>query len=211
MFLRNVCQSHLPPDWIIRNELGDHSPVREVPAEFRHLPMLGYVRNPWDWYVSWYHFVQQERERLAGSPPESPWVAIFDEGRASFAQAITAACLGTPAGDRPAPAWMDRMQRTGIDLYSSWCHQAFRAGFDGTVEIGRFESLRTDFIAFLRRHEVPVDDSFIGHVMTRPPDNPTPHAPYRSYYTPELRDIVGATSTVAAEYGYSFDDGVTSK
>ena len=35
--------------------LGYHRPLRLVPPEYRHLPAIGNVRNPWDWYVSVYH------------------------------------------------------------------------------------------------------------------------------------------------------------
>ena len=80
-----------------------------------------------------------------------------------------------------------------------------RAGFEGTVEIGRFENLREDFIAFLRRHAVPIDDSFTQHVLERPPENISQREPYPSYYDPELRDLVGATNTLVDEYGYTFE------
>ena len=36
--------------------LGYHFPRRMVPQEFSNLPVVGLVRNPWSWYVSWYFF-----------------------------------------------------------------------------------------------------------------------------------------------------------
>jgi hypothetical protein len=35
--------------------LGYHRPRRLLPPEYRHLPAIGNIRNPWDWYVSVYH------------------------------------------------------------------------------------------------------------------------------------------------------------
>jgi len=35
--------------------LGYHRPRRLLPPEYRHLPAIGSIRNPWDWYVSVYH------------------------------------------------------------------------------------------------------------------------------------------------------------
>ena len=202
VFIKNLFTAHLP-DWIIESS-DDHPPARDIPAEYRDLPVLGFVRNPWDWYVSWYHFVLDQSERLKDQPP-GPWTVIFDRGRASFKEAITAACSGVPVAGQPAPVWMDRMRAQRVDLYSSWCAQVFRAGFDGTVEMGRFETLREDFIGFLERHAIPVGDDFIARVLTRPPDNVGRHRPYASYYDAELRDLVGATSRVAREYGYTFE------
>ncbi|BBM87200.1 hypothetical protein [Candidatus Uabimicrobium amorphum] len=35
--------------------LGYHRARKEIPAELRTLPLIGTIRNPWDWYVSVYH------------------------------------------------------------------------------------------------------------------------------------------------------------
>ena len=35
--------------------LGYHRPRKEMPIELRALPIIGTIRNPWDWYVSVYH------------------------------------------------------------------------------------------------------------------------------------------------------------
>jgi hypothetical protein len=200
-FIRNLCMNHMPPDWIVA-QLKDHAGAREIPPEYRDLPVLGFVRNPWDWYVSWYHYLPTQPERH-----DSPfWIDVFDEGRASFGEVVRASCTGVPPGGRPTPRWMERMREQGLDLYSMWCDQLFRSGFDGTVEVGRFESLREEFIEFLRRHEVPVDDSFAGHVMSRPPDNVTERDAYAAYYDRDLRDLVAEKSKVVDEYGYTFED-----
>jgi len=36
--------------------IGYHYPYRELPAEYQELPVVGTVRNPFAYYVSWYHF-----------------------------------------------------------------------------------------------------------------------------------------------------------
>jgi len=33
-------------------EIGHHLPIGLLPREFSHLPILGTVRNPWEFYVS---------------------------------------------------------------------------------------------------------------------------------------------------------------
>ena len=48
--------------------LGYHLPRAAVPSEYAHLPVLGYVRNPWSYYVSWYAF---QKFVLAGSATTS--------------------------------------------------------------------------------------------------------------------------------------------
>ncbi len=39
-------------------ELG-YLPRSMLPAAHAHLPVLGFVRNPWGYYVSWYSFQRQ--------------------------------------------------------------------------------------------------------------------------------------------------------
>ena len=37
------------------HEIGYHLPRVLLPREYSHLPVLGGVRNPWEFYASWYH------------------------------------------------------------------------------------------------------------------------------------------------------------
>ena len=37
------------------HEIGYHLPRSLLPKEYSHLPVLGGVRNPWEFYASWYH------------------------------------------------------------------------------------------------------------------------------------------------------------
>ena len=45
------------------HEIGHHLPRELLPREYSHLPVLGTVRNPWEFYVSLYHYVVAERCR----------------------------------------------------------------------------------------------------------------------------------------------------
>ena len=44
--------NHIPGS----KEIGYHLPVTHLPLQAKSLPVLGVIRNPWDWYVSWYAF-----------------------------------------------------------------------------------------------------------------------------------------------------------
>ena len=43
-----------PWDW------GAHCGVDRIPEKYQHLPIFSNVRNPWDWYISWYEFFRLE-------------------------------------------------------------------------------------------------------------------------------------------------------
>jgi len=48
--------------WPGVREIGYHLPRSLVPAAFAQLPVIGLVRNPWSYYVSWYSFQQQRSQ-----------------------------------------------------------------------------------------------------------------------------------------------------
>jgi len=62
--------------------IGYHYPYRELPAEYRALPVLGTVRSPWDYYVSWYHFQASLPE------PNILFRLCSDESRLGFKETI---------------------------------------------------------------------------------------------------------------------------
>jgi hypothetical protein len=208
MFIKDVCSKYLPPDWLVQNDPRPHGTYRQLPAEFKQLPVFALVRNPWDWYVSWYHFARE----LARSPEgeehmsrDSVIVWAMGSGDYEFAHATRIACTGVP--DRPnPPTWMRRLQDSDRDLYSHWYWICMgHAAEANNVEVGKFENLREDFISFLSRHELPVDDDFINRVRTEPAKNTSRHDAYQTYYDDELRQlVVHKARYLIGRYGYSF-------
>ena len=76
---------------------------------------------------------------------------------------------------------------------------------EGLVEVGRFESLHDDFLAFLERHRVPVETSFVDAFKAFEPVNVGERGPYRDYYDDETRELVGEkTRAIVERYGYEF-------
>jgi len=63
--------------------IGYHLPYRELPSAYRDRPIVGTVRNPWAYYVSWYHF-QISRPR-----PNMLFRICSDNGRADFDETIS--------------------------------------------------------------------------------------------------------------------------
>ena len=63
--------------------IGYHLPYREVPAALRSLPVLGTLRDPLGYYVSWYHF-QKNMVR-----PNALFAIASDGGTLDFTATIT--------------------------------------------------------------------------------------------------------------------------
>ncbi len=100
-FIQTVLPDHLP---VIKYSyrVWTHTSYEELPERWRHLPAFCVVRNPWDWYVSWFCYTMEGRSRRDArlrSPNADPrkrvvWEHVFRSGRADFKEAVTRACAG---------------------------------------------------------------------------------------------------------------------
>jgi len=59
-------------------EIGYHLPRELLPAKYSHLPVLGTVRNPWEFYVSWY---QHQYFNKNYSPKTNVLFSVLSEDR----------------------------------------------------------------------------------------------------------------------------------
>jgi len=218
VFFRRLCHEHLPADWIVAELERTHAGYDLIPDEYAHLPAIMFIRNPWDWYVSWYHWETQylgSGEREAPSSETHPWATLLGRGSYDFRTAVTMACTRRE-GSRP---WELAMQAWDVDLLTAAYalksgrypqdlppELSDRAPRDGrSVEVARFEHLRDDFIAFLERHEIPAPEAFLEAVRASPPLHGSKRGAYHDYYDDELRDLVGRSARhVIGEHGYAY-------
>src|SRR5688572_3515373 len=63
-------------------QIGYHLPWRRLPEAYRVLPVLGLVRNPWSYYVSWYSFQSRRAQ------PNALFRVLSDGGRLGFAATV---------------------------------------------------------------------------------------------------------------------------
>ena len=80
-----------------------HPAYDEVPERFAELPAVCVIRNPWDWYVSLYHYVHKIAAREPGRVRGHLWSRVMGEGRNSFTQWCDwpAGCARPTAVSRP--------------------------------------------------------------------------------------------------------------
>ena len=194
--------------------IGYHLPYREVPAAYRDLPVVGTVRNPWAYYVSWYHF-------QLGVPKRNILFQICsNEGRLGFTE--TVANLVNLSGDEPRLALLedglpDSYGKAGINLtkacvgelrernlgFYSFLHERMYAGA-AEPTILRAERLRAELRATLLA---------LGHLPNAcaeqfldesPPLNVSRHDPPPRYFDEDLAALVAERDrTVIERYGYS--------
>jgi hypothetical protein len=184
--------------------LATHASYDELPPAFRDRPAFAIVRNPWDWYVSWYHHSLAQGPKHArlprGSPKRTNWKTLFSGGRGTFKEVVTRMCEARLEHPFAASA-----RRRDVDLCSEYVHVlAERAIEERHVEAGRFEELIPFLLTFLDRHRL-LTDRLQTALERSPAKNTAVRGPYADYYDQELRELVAHKARRLTErFGYSF-------
>lgn len=212
-FIKRICLRHLPAESIVDHDIAKHGPDVEIPAAYAGLPRFALVRNPWDWHVSWYHYLmgsgrpEEHRERVRVM---NPWFVTLSESfTADFAATMRNLYQPQTAGSFPAGSVVRTAREEGVDLLTLHLRRQTAASeADGRLTMGRFENLRHDFADFLvDRGGVPLTDKFCQDLFEHPPINRSSRSRFQDYYDADLRDLIGrfAAGTIA-RYGYAFED-----
>lgn len=198
-------------------QLGYHLPRSLVPEAARSLPALGFVRNPWSWYVSWYAFQYSLPQRNA------LFNTMSDGGRLDFSGTVRNLLdlgAGSPLLDELLPQLPDAYMNRGLNVprfamerirgtfrgfYGFLFDYLFEPAQPGVVHYGRQENLRDDFLSWLGQLDAPVSDELRAFVAEGAARNTSPHAFYTSYYDGPLRDLVAIRDRdVINAMGYRF-------
>jgi hypothetical protein len=182
-----------------------------LPASHASLPVLGVVRNPWEYYVSWFSFQSERRTWV--------WQVFSEDGALDFA-ATTQRMLRAGEDDdlldrliELAPVEFPQRQMNltkacierirGRD--HGWYTFLFRRMYAGLpVHFLRKENLREELLDFLRKHGCD-SPALEAHVRHAPPANTTKHAPYREYYSTALaRQVAEREREIVDRFGYAF-------
>lgn len=196
--------------------IGYHLPYREIPDECRELPVLGTVRNPWAYYVSWYHF-QRDQPR-----PNALFILCSDNRTLDFSKTI--ANLATLHADpiriaRLADHLPDAYGKAGLNLTKS-CLAPLRGSglgfysflyhrhYDGAQapRIMKTERLRDELRSALTHLTGGVDHRTESFLTSVPDLNRSTHNAYADYYDDGLRDLIGdLDGDLIRSHGYSFE------
>jgi hypothetical protein len=183
-FVRAVLADHAPADWQVQ-QMGDHRTHVDIPPSHRGLPMLAFVRNPFAWYVSWFHFQQKTRDSF--------FLTMSDGGALGFAATMRRVFTSGGAlehGDGPF-------------LQTLW--EMLGRGLEG-ARIGKMENLRDDLLRLLGQLCEP-PPAMVAAIASLPTLNRSAHDHYARYYDDELRDLVHRKDRAIFEFfGYVFED-----
>jgi len=196
-------------------QVGYHLPRSMIAAEFASRPLLGLVRNPWSYYVSWYSFQRSRPQPNAlfrilsreGTLDFKATVSnmlnldrndeLLDQVLAALPRAYTNQGLNLP-GAALAP-----IRGSGLGFYSFLYRYLYGPDIDA-VKLARMEALRTELLQLFGEIGAPVDAGLREYLMTAPALNTSEHDAYGQFYDEALAELVAQRDQlVIARHGYA--------
>ena len=205
-FLNKLIMEHVPGARMIQY----HGHLGDLPREYAHLPVIGFARNPWDWYVSMYCDYRRKQQYV--------YQILSDRGVLGFKATVarflnlgdnTAQCkrlldqLGKAAptsinvqapGRRDVPGlrsehFANFPENQG---YYSWLFQLmYQSENDHRIHIGRFENLREEALRLFEQTGTPITKGITTYLKDGKVLNSSPRPPaYIEGYGPELEQLV---------------------
>ncbi|MBQ4800950.1 aspartyl/asparaginyl beta-hydroxylase domain-containing protein [Pseudoalteromonas sp. MMG006] len=208
-------------------EIGYHFPHKYIPKSHKDLPVIGAVRNPWDWYVSWYAFNRSMFELGNGS---TLFLVVSHGGTASADETIyNLACLADDnsrskimrdalysvlpdslEGNKGIGLCKDditSLSQSGKGYYSWLFERMLGADNNAKKQIIRFESLIDDFIQIMEKNGVACIDELRKSLQRSGKVNKSLRSHYSSYYNTQLKEVIEIKEqTLISQFSYEYDN-----
>ena len=204
---------------------GLHAPIIRLPQQFDHLPIVSFVRNPWDWYVSWYFHMRDNN----GFNPL--FANAVNSGKADFNDIMHYVFDSLEAGTEAYgnldkyiaseahrkkeshdldKSMLDFQRENGCGMLS-WRY-LFNVGSIGgrQYRIGRYEQLVDDLIDIMESCEVKLSDESIMKIRMASPvgvGKERAKRDFRMMYTDAalIERVLDKERLIIERYNYTFD------
>jgi hypothetical protein len=170
-FLNKLILDHVPGARMVQY----HGHLADLPPQFSHLPVIGFVRNPWDWYVSMFFDYRRKGQYVfkivsAGclqqfDPVVTRFLKLGDNSPESkrLLNNLTFAApkvidANTPSRRRnPGLLSKHFANFPGNQGYYSWLFQLmYESNNQHQIHIGRFENLREETLRLFELTGTPI-------------------------------------------------------
>lgn len=197
-------------------QIGYHLPRSMVPEQFASLPLLGLVRNPWSYYVSWYSF-QRSRPQ-----PNALFQILSAGGTRDFKGTLRAmlsldrdiGLLNQLLAVLPRAYTNQGLNLPGFALaairdsdmgFYSFLYRYMYGPDVNAVSVGRMERLRTELLGMLTEIGEPIAADLREYISNAPAVNTSTHGAYAEFYDEELAELVAERDRfVIARHDYTF-------
>ena len=198
--------------------IGYHLPRHLIPEEARDRPVLGFVRSPWSYYVSWYHFqftrpmgnplfnITSDYRRRGFKDTVRNLVELADNAELLDAILPLLPNVYVDRGINLPRFALERIRGSGLGFFS-FLHQYMYSGAITPIHVGRNEKLREHLLRFFDQTGISASPELRHHIAEHERRNASEHEAYTRYYDDELRDLISRRdASVIDLYGYRYGD-----
>jgi len=187
-----------------------HGHLKDLPEKFSDRPVIGFVRNPWDWYVSMcfdyrrkkqYVFeIISKRGALDFNETVSRFLKLGDNSKQSNELLVQLAQVAPLAINTRNPA---RRELPGLRSehfanypenlgYYSWLFKLmYDSETDHQIHIGRFENLREEALRLFEETGTPITERISAYLKNSEALNSRPRpSSYADGFNSELRQLL---------------------
>ena len=196
--------------------IGYHLPARFIPESNRHLPIIGCVRNPWDFYTSWYFFQYQKKQSNALFMTVSEAKALdfnqtmerllsLTDNRSLLNQILEKLPMHFVASGMNIPRdAMAQLYGSKRGLYSFLYHWMYMDAASAPYLV-KTEELELGLQQALSHIGISLSDDMRHYLKRHGKTNTSRHGHYADYYSQEIRDRVSHLDReVIQHHGYHF-------
>lgn len=195
-------------------QIGYHLPRSLLPTQFASLPVLGLVRNPWAYYVSWYSF------QRARPQPNALFQIVSNGGQLDFKGTLgnlLNLADDEPLLDRVIAALPTAYSNQGLNLpgfalepirgsglgFYSYLYRYMYGPDVARVRLGKMEQLRTEVPGMLEEVGQPIDTPLRDYIANAPALNSSQHGAHAEYYDSASMSLVARRDRLVIErHGY---------
>jgi len=189
-----------------------HDSARQIAKRHRNKPVFGTIRNPWDWWVSWYAATNGGRklrgpnaERVRSSSFEEFWDTIFSTTD-SFGELKMARINELGIGPYTY-RFVQRYFKDPEAVLSNWDVDEIKANINELmcpIHLCRVEDLKKELVRFFDSINLQLDEEQLFMLMNAPIDNASKHDLTPTYYDDKMSALVKEKDRLIVElYGYS--------
>lgn len=217
---------------LVRYENTYHKHVQFLPEQYKHLPRIGFVRNPWAWYVSWLGWSQ----RIGDIPTRVVFTEGLDPKKPSYVTDTIKRLLTIDDGTDGSTQRIKRMENMykksspadlqhafmcpynyaryakdfGAGYFTWWFRSVLYGVFnpepEDSIRIGKIENFTTDFLR-LTGECIDIHPDFAQYVMDGHAERVREDKfPYQDHYDFETAALVAKKeSGIIKKYEYQFN------
>lgn len=190
-----------------------------TPSDIR---IIGFIRNPWAWYVSWYNFIifgsdliinfdggptfKHMGQRPGNRPNFETMLKFYISPNSKFKQKIYYEGLAWSDVNNPWMFAWHKYTETWLDKDLPLYEHLYDLYFIDGCMIGKVENIREDLKQMLSSVNL-LTPELINRIDNTPNINVgNKKVDYRTYYTDETAQLVADThQRIITKHGYTFD------